>query len=1511
MTMGELLKLKPIGVFWDIENCCVPRNRSALCVVQKIRDYFFSGYREAEFMCVCDINKESKQIIQELNSAQINVVHIDAVSKNAADDKLRQSMRRFSDAYSPPASVVLISSDINFSSDLSDLRHRKNFQVILIHGPMVHDALLACANETYLFDDLVRDLPFRTLSKDGNGLLEVMVTGLPQGRESNKIKHRLKQLSANCGGRVVRITADYALLKFQSKDAAFKAKKRMDGEDVYGCKISVDFAAAIEALPVKPGTQPNVNRPEYNTTHPVHVPYPQSPCRYRPSKPTTYYRPSYTAPITEPPYLDRGGSYYNRHSPNCHQQRTPPKSYPTKPLYEMFKRPLYQEEPYKPEHDPNHPSIGSTGVDSFYNHHVYPSFEPNYQHGHNYNSYHGSEHQQSSWPPSPDSRNGYPGRRSPRASPYYHPFRTPFSPYFQEPLFNRYSPVYPPETGFQPIRYPTPPPRPSSAPTVDNTSSSYYTDANGPVELAVSNLDYNITAKEWRKILFTTFHPQVKVLNVYVKTQPDNTSIGMVKVPSVEEARFAISQFHRKKIGYKRIHVALKNEDSQQTATNIRAEATALLMEAKGHVLPLFKFIELFDKRYHRSISVCELYKMKDIIDIREQGGAGRMVYLLEDVRSTPSPQDNADMEIQEILEVPVCLIHCPEGSTGYVEALNCTMLPNVNIQMKTFAAQVHTMLQSHEGNMALMSFVACYEAEFSPLDPCEDGGVPLEHLISCVPGTQIVMSKTGVKKVQWMENKPILPNGILTDLPDVLRASSSPLLTQQMSQISREIVDLLKHHPQCRMPFSKFIPAYHHHFGRQCRVADYGYTKLYELFDALPHVLQVMGTGDRRILTLSHRAQVRRFTTDLLRILKAHSAKQIQLSDLAECYEKVIGKPLDICEYGMCCPEDLLTEIPATTILTSYTEAGTILAIPRRDQTSEEVERTKQFSLEVVDLLKHNPQCRMPFNKFIPAYHHHFGRQCRVSDYGFAKLIELFEAIPHVVELEDEGEERFVRLTEPELKKVLSEQVVKLLGLQYNGQLSLDNFYRVFTCHFGFTLRLRDFKASSIKELLAQLKHVVRIDVQDGVEYVVLCRQSHFPKLARQILQLLMNQSSGSLPLVELCSRYKTSFGTDCDVGQIREELLDFVQVTGGEESAVISLTPLQIFARDVRILLKAHNGKILLHMFESTFQDHFGVEIKPALYGFPTVVDLLAAIPHVVLLRGRGQSRLAMLSHDMQDVPPICGSPPLNFLSSPPKLMVISPPREPQPSRTPSKSPSNDSGVMDTQDETELLWQLTDEEKKGQKTPLCKTPTSELLHFAAQCLQPDGSEEIVEAGLHENPVTQSGGFRRTLPSHSTPTGQDKYEGKISELEKSGDDTVQELSEAFSKGWWKESGQSTGKDEREIMDTTADSLNISAVKGETLPFSSYLRVDAGNGGEGLSEAKSTTASSPCGDSGIRSQDVSESSFQDDNPVETSSMKSDQSIGMTHLNITPKTSPRKSPRKPRIAAKFLVPIDST
>lgn len=65
-----------------------------------------------------------------------------------------------------------------------------------------------------------------------------------------------------------------------------------------------------------------------------------------------------------------------------------------------------------------------------------------------------------------------------------------------------------------------------------------------------------------------------------------------------------------------------------------------------------------------------------------------------------------------------------------------------------------------------------------------------------------------------------------------------------QLIQFSREVIDLLKSQPSCIMPISKFIPSYHHHFAKQCRVSDYGYSKLLELLEAVPHVLQVCIRG-------------------------------------------------------------------------------------------------------------------------------------------------------------------------------------------------------------------------------------------------------------------------------------------------------------------------------------------------------------------------------------------------------------------------------------------------------------------------------------------------------------------------------------------------------------------------------------------------------------------------------------------------------------------------------------------
>ncbi len=107
------------------------------------------------------------------------------------------------------------------------------------------------------------------------------------------------------------------------------------------------------------------------------------------------------------------------------------------------------------------------------------------------------------------------------------------------------------------------------------------------------------------------------------------------------------------------------------------------------------------------------------------------------------------------------------------------------------------------------------------------------------------------------------------------------------------------------------------------------------------------MGEGNKRVVTLSHRAQIRRFSSDLLRILKAHASKQVTLSEFPTVYARVIGKPWEVTDYGVCELDDILGEVSESTVVVTIINAGTdqedrLIAIPKREQTSKEMEKTK-----------------------------------------------------------------------------------------------------------------------------------------------------------------------------------------------------------------------------------------------------------------------------------------------------------------------------------------------------------------------------------------------------------------------------------------------------------------------------------------------------------------------------------------------------------------------------------------
>uniref|UniRef100_A0A7N6A052 Meiosis regulator and mRNA stability factor 1 n=1 Tax=Anabas testudineus TaxID=64144 RepID=A0A7N6A052_ANATE len=1084
--------IPPVGVFWDIENCSVPSGRSAGAVVQRIRSYFFQGHREAEFICVCDISKESKAVIQELNNCQVTVAHINATAKNAADDKLRQSLRRFAETHTAPATVVLVSSDVNFASELSDLRHRHGFQIILVHGNHTSSALLQHAHRHVAFQQITADLPPRMLVK-------------------------AQELSSLEG----KTRTDFHHL---DKGQAAFASSPSNGE-----------AGTLEQLS-KPGLT--------------------------------------------------GESMYRRRREGSSPRR-------------VTESPVEQGDRSSAEFQISTPS-------AFSKLNLQRSFSPLVL-------------SQGSW----SSRSASPCLSS-RSSPLLAAPRSPC-----------------PEGPFEP-----------------------FTEG---AEIQVANLDYRMSRKELQQTLHDTFSRYGRVKTVELSPHTDYQLKATIQMLSLQQAISAVSGLHRYKIGGKRIQVSLITGGSNKSLAMLSMEIISILQDAPANCLPLFKFTEIYEKKYSRKLVVGDLYRLPEVVAVREQGGS-RLVCLLPSSQVRQSPLGSSQSQegsssasgspvVFEELEYhePVCRQHYAQQDFSEADFdPDSYKIPFVVMSLSTLASDVHSLLHLHDGTLPLLSFPDCYAAKFSPLqlgNETLEGGVPLEHLITCVPSITIVTAQNGFKVIKWIHNKPPAPNS-----EPWIQRCKSPVGNPQLIQFSREIIDLLKSQPSCIMPISKFIPSYHHHFAKQCRVSDYGYSKLLELLEAVPHVLQILGMGTKRLLTLTHRAQVKRFTQDLLKLLKFQASKQVAIRDFMQAYHWCFSRDWRVIDYGICDLMDLLTEIPDTTITITHQDTDTVISIPKRERTVDEMERTKQFGKEVVDLLRHQPHCRMPFSKFIPTYHHHFGRQCKLSYYGFTKLMELFEAIPDILMVLECGEEKVLTLTEVERIKALAAQLVKLLRAQKNSSLPVSQLLTEYSKTFGYGLRLQDYDANSLPALLTKLCHVVKVvDGSEGREVQLINRKS-LRLLTSQLLAILMSQEEDQvikgLKVEELSQHYLTAHGAllnPCEYGFLslsellkslpylvelyHEESDENGKAASGHGEGWVRLTRLYQFARYVRALLHTyHYNQIFLTEFQGAYNKFTSCNLEPRSYGYASTDELLSAIPQVVWIKGHGHKRIIVLKNDMK---------------------------------------------------------------------------------------------------------------------------------------------------------------------------------------------------------------------------------------------------------------------------------------
>uniref|UniRef100_A0A8C0BRT3 Meiosis regulator and mRNA stability factor 1 n=1 Tax=Buteo japonicus TaxID=224669 RepID=A0A8C0BRT3_9AVES len=1185
---GQVLEnLPPIGVFWDIENCSVPTGRSAIAVVQRIREKFFKGHREAEFICVCDISKENKEVIQELNNCQVTVAHINATAKNAADDKLRQSLRRFADTHTAPATVVLVSTDVNFALELSDLRHRHGFRIILVHKNQASEALLHHAHELICFEEFISDLPPRLPLKMPACHTLLYVYNLPTNRDSKSVSNRLRRLSDNCGGKVLSISGSSAILRFLNQESAERAWKRMENEDVFGNRIVVSF------------TPKNKELNETKSSSSVGTEKVKSPKKV--NKNTKLCLLNKDSSDQSSGTKGSAGRGFQTHGSII-------KPTNVKSLQELchlesktISRNTENQQEHLREQIPSPQSNSNAAI---------PVSLTTKKIGVGDSSCKSSQKKETS--ASRSITNSPVDKKDKDETVFQVSYPSAFS---KLTASRQLSPLL-------------------MSQSLNHTGGTDCPDpfANG-TDIQVSNIDYRLSRKELLQNLQEIFSRHGKVKSVELSPHTDYQLKATVRMENLQEAISAVNSLHRYKIGSKRIQVSLATGAASKSLSLLSSETMSILQDAPACCLPVFKFAEIYEKKFGHKLIVSDLYKLTDTVAIREQG-SGRLVCLLPSSQARQSPlgssqshdgsSANCSPIIFEELEYhePVCKQHCL--NKDFIEHEfdpDSYRIPFVILSLKTFAPQVHSLLQTHEGTVPLLSFPDCYMSEFSDLEmvPEGQGGVPLEHLITCVPGVNIATAQNGIKVIKWIHNKPPPPT---TD-PWLLR-SKSPVGNPQLIQFSREVIDLLKSQPSCVIPVSKFIPTYHHHFAKQCRVSDYGYSKLMELLEAVPHVLQILGMGSKRLLTLTHRAQVKRFTQDLLKLLKSQASKQVIVREFLQAYHWCFSKDWDVTEYGVCELADIISEIPDTTICLSQQDNEMVICIPKRERTQEEIERTKQFSKEVVDLLRHQPHFRMPFNKFIPSYHHHFGRQCKLAYYGFTKLLELFEAIPDVLLVLECGDEKILTLTEVEQVKAIAAQFVKLLRSQKDNCLMMTDLLTEYSKTFGYTLRLHDFDVSSVPALMQKLCHVVKVvDTESGKQIQLINRKS-LRTLTAQLLVLLMSWDGTSFLSVEqLKQHYETTHSTSlnpCEYGfmtltELLKSLPYLVEVfTNGATEEYVKLTNLYMFAKNVRSLLHTyHYQQIFLHEFSLAYSKYTGEVLQPKAYGCNNLEELLGAIPQV----------------------------------------------------------------------------------------------------------------------------------------------------------------------------------------------------------------------------------------------------------------------------------------------------------
>lgn len=516
---------------------------------------------------------------------------------------------------------------------------------------------------------------------------------------------------------------------------------------------------------------------------------------------------------------------------------------------------------------------------------------------------------------------------------------------------------------------------------------------NGTVTLQLSNLDTTYEQAALKKYLITKLQSIAPILSFTFEGV-----VAKICLPSMEDAKQVVSYLHRKKVGHKRICVSYTKDCSSLDPSTLKCQVAGLLKDIPNYRLSMYKFRELFQSRFKTSISVGNLCAMSDICTITDNANE-KFVCLRPELSQLIERGELNDCLLQS---VPYCSIHFKKGHRGWAEQ-EIEPLPNVWMSVADVRTVIYALTQHHSRNIPIASLIHCIQSELDCNIVINDKGVNFEHLLSCVSEIQITTNKFGIKVLNWSSD--LGDSKKLSDDTVIAKGqySKNGSLSDAYGQFSNDVYELLQMCPKSTMKFARFIPTYHNTFNRQCRVADYGFVKLIDLFDAIPLTVQVLGEGENRLITLTHKRQMRRLASDINKILRSASNKSIRLSNLPKMLS-TSQKSFEVTDYGICNLKDAVEELSKNVTLVSVdpmTNSGDVLlSLPKKRASNAELRKTSVFASETIELLKNAPQYTIAYEKFSCSYHYHFTYQLRLNDYGHTKLADMMESLKGIVKV-------------------------------------------------------------------------------------------------------------------------------------------------------------------------------------------------------------------------------------------------------------------------------------------------------------------------------------------------------------------------------------------------------------------------------------------------------------------------------------------------------------------------------